>query len=431
MINPITSRPRPSRTRKRAAFAAATAGTLTLGVLVGMPTAAGGADGVVSAAKAAARDCQAAPAESKPGTVSRSLTASADGLLRTSLKGSGDWDVAVFDRADGRLVSASAGFGGVELASGFVTRGQQLLVQACRQPGGSAKAELATNLQAITGGPVDTLSVVEVQTSDRGAKKRLQALGLDLTEHGTDTTLEVVLHGKADAKTLDDAGFSYTTEIADLAAKSKKNRAADQVYAETTPRSALPSGRTEYRRLADYEAEMKALALKYPNLVKPLTLPNKSVEGREVHGIEITTNAANTADGKPVFLNMGVHHAREWPSAEHAMEWAYELLNGYGTDPLATQVVTGSRTIVIPVVNVDGFTISREAGEAGDPAGFGQFAYEYKRKNCAISANTPASFRQGVCADNPAGRLRGTDPNRNYGGFWGGAGASPNWSSDT
>ena len=26
---------------------------------------------------------------------------------------------------------------------------------------------------------------------------------------------------------------------------------------------------------------------------------------------------------------MGVHHAREWPSGEHAMEWAYELVNGY------------------------------------------------------------------------------------------------------
>ena len=34
-------------------------------------------------------------------------------------------------------------------------------------------------------------------------------------------------------------------------------------------------------------------------------------------------------DGKPVFLQMGAHHAREWPSAEHAMEWAYELVNGY------------------------------------------------------------------------------------------------------
>jgi len=26
---------------------------------------------------------------------------------------------------------------------------------------------------------------------------------------------------------------------------------------------------------------------------------------------------------------MGVHHAREWPSGDHAMEWAYELVNGY------------------------------------------------------------------------------------------------------
>ena len=124
MTHSTTSRPRPGRNGKRALLATATAGTLTLGVIVGMPTAAAGADGVVSAAKAAARDCQAAPAEGKPGVASRSLTASADGLLRTSLKGSGDWDVAVFDRVDGRLVSASAGFGGVELASGFVTRGR-------------------------------------------------------------------------------------------------------------------------------------------------------------------------------------------------------------------------------------------------------------------------------------------------------------------
>ena len=54
-----------------------------------------------------------------------------------------------------------------------------------------------------------------------------------------------------------------------------------------------------------------------------------------------------------------------------------------------------------------------------------------KRKNCRISANTPAQYVSGVCADNPAGRLRGTDPNRNYGGIWGGAGASTAWSSDT
>ena len=51
-------------------------------------------------------------------------------------------------------------------------------------------------------------------------------------------------------------------------------------------------------------------------------------EGRPVEGIEITENA-QARDGKPVFLQMALHHAREWPSGEHAMEWAYELVNGY------------------------------------------------------------------------------------------------------
>ena len=54
-----------------------------------------------------------------------------------------------------------------------------------------------------------------------------------------------------------------------------------------------------------------------------------------------------------------------------------------------------------------------------------------KRKNCSISSQTPPEMKGGTCADNPAGRLRGTDLNRNYPGFWGGGGASPNWKSDT
>ena len=430
MNNSQTWRPQ-GRHGRRVLAAGATAGALAMSGVVGLPSAAAGADGEVAVAKAAARSCQAAAAEGAAGTASRTLSAATDGLLRASLKGSGDWDVAVFDRADGRLVASSAGFGGVELASGFVRKGQSLLVQACRLPGGSATAQLMTNVQELASTEGETLSVVDVKVADRAARKKLQELGLDLTEHGSADSVEVVLHGKADAAKLKDAGFAYTVEIADLAAKGKKNRAQDQAYAATTTRSSLPSGRTEYRRLADYESEMKALAAKYPTLVKPLTLPNKSIEGREIHGIEITTDAANTADGKPVFFNMGAHHAREWPSAEHAMEWAHELLTGYGKDALTTQVVQGSRTIIVPVVNVDGFTISREAGEAGDAPSFATAAYEYKRKNCAISAQTPERFRAGTCAANLAGRLRGSDPNRNYGGFWGGAGASATWSSDT
>ena len=87
-----------------------------------------------------------------------------------------------------------------------------------------------------------------------------------------------------------------------------------------------------------------------------------------------------------------------------------------------------TRTIVLPVVNPDGFNISREAAPLGD---FSLFDYEMKRKNCQVSQSTPSQYRKRACDDNKAGRLRGTDPNRNYGGLWGGSGASVTWFDDT
>ena len=89
--------------------------------------------------------------------------------------------------------------------------------------------------------------------------------------------------------------------------------------------------------------------------MRPITLNHLTYEDRTDEGIEITTEANNLRDGKPVFLQMGAHHAREWPSAEHAMEWAYELINGYNQgNPRVVGLVENVRTIVIPVVNPDG-----------------------------------------------------------------------------
>ena len=127
-------------------------------------------------------------------------------------------------------------------------------------------------------------------------------------------------------------------------------------------RRALPSGRDTYRTLADYEDEMKTLADENPGLVRLITLPEQTWLGRDVLGLEIATNV-NLNDGRPAFFNMGVHHAREWPSGEHAMEWAYELINGFKAgDARATRIVRESRNIVVPIVNPDGFNASRTAG---------------------------------------------------------------------
>ena len=166
---------------------------------------------------------------------------------------------------------------------------------------------------------------------------------------------------------------------------------------------------------------MKRLAREHPDLVKPITLNHTTYEGRPVEGIEITTNP-NARDGKPVFLQMGAHHAREWPSAEHAMEWAYELVLGYRRgDARVRRLVETTRTIVVPVVNVDGFNASREAGELqGGGDGRGGSAddetvnilthpNEYRRKNCRLITDDrvgqlpPAGVR-------PRQRGRGPEP---------------------
>jgi len=395
------------------------------------PPAAAAPENVLQASISRGITCYQQPFPYTRSVDSRTFTASVTGVLQARLAGRGDWDLAVFDRDDGRLVAASAGYRTNELAEGFVTEGQRLLVQGCRFRGSGSRATLSVEFFAEVAPAAaagQRTQVVEVSTPKRADKRRLQGLGLDLTEHGSATSVQVVLHGDADARTLAKAGFQWSVRIADLGARTEANRRADRQYAASRARSVLPSGRTSYRRLAEYQLEMKRLAIRWPRFVKPLTLPHRTIEGRDVEGIEITRDAANTADGKPVFLNMGVHHAREWPSAEHPLEFAYDLLGNYATSREVRRLVGSTRTIVVPVVNPDGFNVSREAPSVG--ATFGVFDYEYKRKNCR-ETDSPEQYRGGTCGANPAGRLRGTDPNRNYGGFWGGPGASPVWSSDT
>jgi hypothetical protein len=276
--------------------------------------------------------------------------------------------------------------------------------------------------------PEEKVQVVHVLAKSQADRTKVNELGLDTTEHGDDTGVEVILHGKSDAAKLRAAGFTWRVEDPDLAATMRTARTADQAYAASVAESGLPSGSTGYRTLDEINAELDQLAKDYPKLVRKITLPNASVEGRPVRGIEITTNAANIDDGKPVFLMMGAHHAREWPSVEHSMEFAYDLLTNHGSDARTRNIVANSRTIIVPVVNVDGFHISRSAAPLGN---FSRFDYEMKRKNCSISSSTTAAFLGGTCAANPAGRERGTDPNRNYPGFWGGPGASNAFRSDT
>jgi len=74
------------------------------------------------------------------------------------------------------------------------------------------------------------------------------------------------------------------------------------------------------------------------------------------------------------------------------------------------------RFIAVPVVNVDGYEMSRS------------MLVEQKRRNCRMEAGKIPTFAE--CA-NPANRGLGVDLNRNYGAFWGGSGANVNPAGDS
>ncbi len=397
-----------------------------------------------TAGKAQPQNCIKRPLPAGAGVVRRSTTVGGPGFVTATLKAArGDWDLAVFDATTRRLVAGSANFGADERAQGFSIGRQDLIVQACRRSGSARTAKIVVSSNAISAPakPLD-LSLVRVLIPNRQRKDELTKLGLDLTEHGGSNFVEVVLHGAEDAKLLREKNFQYTTEVGDLARQSLLDRTAENRRAARATASALPSGRTgTYRRLADYTQEMKALAEQNPSLVKPLTLPFKTLTGFSVQGIEITENVRER-DGKPVFLQMGAHHAREWPSAENAFEFAYELVKGYRAgDARVRRLMKSSRVIVIPVVNPEGFNTSREAGQAQgaaagrpgndttDTVNFLTIPYEYQRKNCRVNNTNPAPAKdpeRGDCMQAPFQGVTqfGADPNRNYGGFWGGPGAS-------
>jgi hypothetical protein len=311
-----------------------------------------------------------------------------------------------------------------------------------RSAAGAAVAVAALTLGVLAAVPTTaqssttfTVQLVRVDTPTRADKDRLGGLGLDLTEHAGPGFVEVVLHTAADATALRDAGLTYDVEIPDLALRTAQNNRASKSYAASVASSPLPSGRDSYRTLADYNDDLRELAAIKPGVARRFALPHETLEGRTVYGIEISDNVGSaTTESKPVFLMMGLHHAREWPSGEMAMEFAYDLVKNHGQNDRITGLLKKARVVVVPVVNADGFNQSvtqgmlldlREVDNGGTVAILGTPGNAYKRKNCRI-ADGVDSTPPGGCdaAASPGGYGIGTDLNRNYGGFWGGPGAS-------
>ncbi len=212
-----------------------------------------------------------------------------------------------------------------------------------------------------------------------------------------------------DEQRLRDLEIPFTVTVPDV-------EAADAALRRSASLKLLPQPGpqiTNYRRLPDYVEELTQLPNQYPGLASHFTLPEPTLERRQVHGVLIGSKPDAT-DGRPMVYIDGIHHAREWPAGEYPMIFAHHLLENYGTDPRITAILDSATVAIVPVQNPDGFNHSRESqlenSNLGVVAG-GQGAYWRKNRRGAVGAYVDAT---GQNAD-----AFGVDPNRNYSFLWG------------
>src|SRR4051812_4056080 len=313
------------------------------------------------------RSCATAQPISGAGVATTRWTAPADSSVSVHLRGGGadDWDLALFDARTGARRDTSAAWGANEVVHTLARKGDTLVIQACRLRGSSARLPLTIDSVpvrlAAPGAKPAGVTFARIPLTSPLDMSALTSLGINLNEVPEGKTVAAVL-GAGDAAKLARAGYTYETV-------TPQERSAKGIQAAQAEASPLPSGRTTYRDYPAIQADLKKLAADNPKLVRPITLPEKSFQGRDINGIELSANVARNDDGKPAFFLMGAHHAREWPSAEAPLEYALYLTQNYGKDKRVTRLLRRGRGYVGAGVKVDGYIASRRAADPAPPSG--------------------------------------------------------------
>lgn len=162
--------------------------------------------------------------------------------------------------------------------------------------------------------------------------------------------------------------------------------------------SVIPIQWTEYHSYSEIMLGLQGLTTSPIAWVESV---GSSVDGRPILAIKISDFPNVKERHEPDILFVGLHHAREWISAEVPYYFAYRLVELYDLDPEVKRFVDNCEIWIVPVLNPDGLEFSRTYFDCPDcPGGNAR----YWRKNRVN--NGDGTF--------------GVDLNRNYGTFnWG------------
>jgi hypothetical protein len=118
-------------------------------------------------------------------------------------------------------------------------------------------------------------------------------------------------------------------------------------------------GFPSYSDLPTINAFMAGIATAHPNLARVVDVasvygPGSTFEGRPINVLKISDNVTQDED-EPQVLIVSCFHAREIVTPEIALDIINRLINGYGTDPVITNLVDTHEIWIAPVWNPDGF----------------------------------------------------------------------------
>ncbi|HEY9898042.1 MAG TPA: M14 family zinc carboxypeptidase, partial [Pantanalinema sp.] len=160
-----------------------------------------------------------------------------------------------------------------------------------------------------------------------------------------------------------------------------------------------------YKTTEQIEADLKALAAKYPDMTKLEDFGDswEKTQGKTGHDLFVLKIGRGNTASKPGVIFLGNHHAREIVTPEIVLNIAHMLLEGYGKDPEITAYVDSRDIWLAPTVNPDGHVHAEQGAN--------------QRKNTNVVTG---------------GKRRiGVDLNRNYGYKWNNGGASSDPENDT
>ena len=185
--------------------------------------------------------------------------------------------------------------------------------------------------------------MVEITFNELTKLQQLVDMGIDLDHHRTHTEVHAFVT---------DEEFQLISQM-NFGIQEIPNEA--KLYFEELKQNTMESRNPmeDYHNYIELTAFLQNIADNYPDITR-LESIGQSVQGRELWVIEISDNPG-VNEIEPEFKYVANMHGDETVGRElslYLIEW---LVEGYGSDPRATDIINNTDVFIMPTMNPDGF----------------------------------------------------------------------------